>query len=127
MNEQDVFFYTRREAGRLTGEAEAKATDYLDGGGSAAPRSFSSSRARAASAGPVTAALLLLEPGARRQRGPRHGRGPRGAVGTRVGVEVVVVVVLPRGRAGRRRRGVATVAHAPPPRELHARKHHSNP
>ena len=56
MNEQDVFFYTRREAGRLTGEAEAKATDYLDGGGSAAPRSFSSSRARAASAGPVTAA-----------------------------------------------------------------------
>ena len=74
------------------------------------------------------AAQLLLEPDARRERGPRHARGRRRVVGVRVVVVVVVGVVLPRAR--RRRHVAAVVVHAPPPREPrepHARKHRRRP
>lgn len=60
------------------------------------------------------AAQLLLEPDPRGQRWPRHtAGGSAAAVPVRVGGVVVVL----------RRRDVAVVVHAPPPRELHARKH----
>lgn len=56
---------------------------------------------------------LLLEPDAGRQRGP-HDAGDR----LRRRPQLLVVVA-----AGRAPHSVAAVVHAPPPRELHARKH----